>query len=154
MIKFAFHFQDRDVDFYGGHRIDLENWRLPAKAMGINTIDMIDLSSARWRMEDADIDFTAHDSLIEFEAMRGADNRLVYIENAAGLAASGREFKQFYEYDHNPAIDTYYIFGPAEGFELTQDERDFIALPVEQALPAHMAATLMAGLVIALLNNT
>lgn len=83
-MRLCFHFENKDVEFWSGNRIDLSNWLTPAKAFGISEIAIIDLSDARYAVNDQFFNIKVFDSFEEFFNESDGDKYLVDLPRNTG----------------------------------------------------------------------
>ena len=154
-MQLCFHFENKDRDQFSGAAIDLDLYRLPAKATGVTHLHMIDLSDARHRWQDELLPLTVYDSFAEFEA--AAPEKLILLETSQRLGElRKRDAKPFHSYNRTRKGGIYCV-GPSSGWD-AQQFGDHVAtsLPLvnESALHSAVAFGVICGLLLQEKNST
>lgn len=127
-IGLCFHFENNERDMWSGRAIDLDLWRVPAKAQGIAKFAIIDESDCRYRWTDSEVTLEEYDSLEDFEKAHVGD-QLVYVERRKTVSGLPNHY-DVRHYPFNFDEMTWFIVGPASGLRpADSDERTWVYLP-------------------------
>lgn len=132
MVAAVFHFEDQDLDVWSGRDIDLDIWRYNTKMFGIDTLIMID------QVPDGGTLYQHLDEEQKFERFTSIDDFLqahpqgekVWFETPWSFPSSITPIKlNNFQHPANTS-DVFYIFGPATGFNIAEnDSRTWVTIP-------------------------
>lgn len=133
MIAAVFHFENHDKDVWSGRPIDLDIWRYNTKMFGLDTLIMIDLvtGQAPYQHLDEEQKFERFTSIDDFLQAHPHGDK-IWFESPWSFPSSVIPTK-LADFQHpNPSeeLGVYYIFGPADGFTITEnDPRTWVTVP-------------------------
>lgn len=147
MIAAVFHFEDQDKDAWSGRNIDLDIWRYNTKIFGLDTLIMIDQMTGGTPYQHLDEEqkferFTSLDNFLQAHP----EGEKIWFETPWSFPSSVTPVK-LNDFQHpNTTSDIFYIFGPATGFTIAEnDPRTWVTIP--QKIPAATHASFVAPIV-------
>ena len=134
----VFHFENFEKDVFSGREIDFDAWRYACKAFGIEQMVVIDLipGGSKYIIADAEYKPTIYFSLKDFEDLHLTDN-LIYFETSWSFSKELTPIN-LNDFKHPKTGNTWYIFGPANGFTpQINDGKTWVSIPQKTNTALH-----------------
>ncbi|OGE25565.1 hypothetical protein A3H85_00200 [Candidatus Daviesbacteria bacterium RIFCSPLOWO2_02_FULL_40_8] len=131
MIAAVFHFESQDIDAWSGRDIDLDVWRYNTKMFGLDTLIIIDQvpGGTPYLHLDEEQKFERFTSIDEFLHAYPQGEK-IWFETPWSFPSSVTPIK-LVDFKHpSNSKDVFYIFGPGNGFTISEnDTRTWVTIP-------------------------